>query len=570
MNLPLIERWGDWNPQLFREIKGRFKPRNLTITIATSLVGQLLVLMNFTSQLPVDGSQVSDTITNRYCTGVAKYTYSYRECLRNAVGSFEIDWQLWSFDVFIGLSLISIFVVLVAGTHMLIGDLSKEEHRGTLNFIRLSPQSSQSILIGKLLGVPSLLYLAVALVVPLHLWLGLSAQIPLSSIFIVYSLLAVASVFFYSASLLYSLVSARLGGFQTWFGSGAVLLFLLLTTTYTANTGMPSSSMDWVILFNPSSLLRYPTEFAGLPEGISSYFNTSWSSLKFFGLPVGANIWIASSLMVLNYALWTYWIWQGLSRCFHNSSITIFSKHQSYLLTACFEVSLLGFVRESSSAGEYRIDLFTHFSFLLFFNLLLCLFLIAALSPHRQTLQDWARYRHQNRVVWKKGILRDLIWGEQSPAIVAIGLNLGIMATIMLPWMLLWSASENKAPAFLGLLLFVNSILIYAAIAQLMLFMKTAKRGVWAAGTVATLIVLPVAVFAVLSIEPTQAPTAWLFSTFAWVAVKDAATAPVLLTILGEWLTLTLLGLQLTRQMQRAGESTTKALFAGRASLPSA
>jgi ABC-type Na+ efflux pump permease subunit len=80
------------------------------------------------------------------------------------------------------LSVIGIFALIVIGTYLLISDLAHEERRGTLNFIRLSPQSPENILVGKLLGVPILLYLVAVLAVPLHLWAGLAAQISLMRI----------------------------------------------------------------------------------------------------------------------------------------------------------------------------------------------------------------------------------------------------------------------------------------------------------------------------------------------------------------------------------------------------
>ena len=60
----------------------------------------------------------------------------------------------------------------------MINDLAKEEQRGTLNFIRLSPQTEQSILFGKMLGVPSLVYLFIILSIPLHLWSGIALEFP--------------------------------------------------------------------------------------------------------------------------------------------------------------------------------------------------------------------------------------------------------------------------------------------------------------------------------------------------------------------------------------------------------
>jgi ABC-type Na+ efflux pump permease subunit len=107
-------------------------------------------------------------------------------------------------------------------------DLGHEESRGILNFIRLSPQSPENILVGKLLGVPILLYVVAVLAVPLHLWAGLAAQISLIRILSFYGVLIAACFFFYSAALLFSLVSSWLGGFQAWLGSGGVLIFLFL------------------------------------------------------------------------------------------------------------------------------------------------------------------------------------------------------------------------------------------------------------------------------------------------------------------------------------------------------
>jgi hypothetical protein len=53
MALNLVNQVGERNPQLFREIKGRLKPRNILIAVTLSLLGQLLVLMSFSAQLPI-------------------------------------------------------------------------------------------------------------------------------------------------------------------------------------------------------------------------------------------------------------------------------------------------------------------------------------------------------------------------------------------------------------------------------------------------------------------------------------------------------------------------------------
>ncbi len=564
MNLSLLDRIGDWNPQLFREIKGRLRPRNLTIAVAVSFVGQLLLMMALASELPFDITV--DELLNRYCTGSREPYSSSRQCLFDAVGSVVIDWQLWSLDAFMWLSVIGIFVLLVAGSYLLISDLSREQQRGTLNFIRLSPQSTQTILGGKLLGVPILLYVVAGLAVPLHLCLGLVAHISLSLIFSFYCIFVASCLFFYSASLLIALVSHKLGAFQAFLGSGGVLMFLLMTINIIADShNVTESSADWLMLFSPSFFLHYLTASSSIPSDLLRGFKPNdLNLLHWFYLPVGASAWSATSFMLLNYGFSTYLVWQALKRCFHNPSSTILSKRQSYQLTAFFTVMIVGFSWQRPESNNDLETFFFNFGFLGVFNLVLFIGLIAVLSPQRQALQDWARYRHQNSSSRKQDIWQDLIWGEKSPAIVAVGINLAISAAILMPWALFWAESNYKRAALLSLVLSVNVILIYAGITQLMLLMKTQKRGIWAASTVSGLIILPPIILQILSIQPDKQPILWLFSAFGWAAVKDASTTAVLMAVLSQWLGLTLLGLQLRRQLQKAGESSTKSLLGGR------
>lgn len=50
MLLTLFERIGESNPQLFREIKGRFISRNLWVTLTCSLLGQFFLLLSLSKQ----------------------------------------------------------------------------------------------------------------------------------------------------------------------------------------------------------------------------------------------------------------------------------------------------------------------------------------------------------------------------------------------------------------------------------------------------------------------------------------------------------------------------------------
>ena len=571
MALNFVDRLGNWNPQLLRELKGCLKIRSVLVVITTSLLSQYLLFQSFQLLLfNLTGS------TSKYCLrNNDPYT-----CVKNGAGDIIIDWHLWWLDIFVSLSMIGIFTLLVAGTYMLIANLAQEERRGTLNFIRLSPQSSQSILVGKLLGVPILLYLAVALAIPLYLWSGLSAQIPLGEILAFGGVFIFSCILFYSAALLYSLTTRWLSGFQAWVGSGTVLTFLTVMYLFAVEGSAISSSnsvpfstpLDWLRLFGVFDLIPH-LSFSSFHHTTQNWLDAS----RWFYLPVGSSSSSLIGFALLNCGLWSYWIWQGLKRCFRNPNATILSKWQSYLMVACFEVSALGFTLQRFSQQTPSKDwLLLEFDLLCCLNWLLFLYLLAALSPQRQALQDWARYRRENRKgFWHHALVQDLIWGEKSPAIIAIAINLIIAITPASAWILLSPAqSTDKNSVLCSLALFASLVLVYTVITQLMLLMKTQNQMFWATGTMAAMVILPPIILGVLSAgfgKPLN--LLWLFSVFAPIAVVTPGglrltAMDIFLSLLCQWSMLGLLNLLLTRQLRQLGESASKALFAEHPSLP--
>jgi hypothetical protein len=385
-----------------------------------------------------------------------------------------------------------------------------------------------------------------------------------------YVVLGASYGFFYSVALLLGLVSKWLGGFQAWLGSGVVLMFLFpMTMMLMSNSYATHSPFDWLMLFNPEMVLPYLMGSYSLDAATTA---NNWSSLQkltFFSMPVGSSMWSIVGLMVFNFGLWSYWIWQAIKRCFHNPTATLLGKQQSYWLTAGFEAMMLGFAL-NPEVGEwksYNRGAFDNFQLILVFNLLLFLALIAAISPQRQAMQDWIRYRHQQGSASNKGVMLDLIWGERSPALVAVTLNLAIASSILLPWILFWPNSELKVPALSGLLVSSSLTILYAAVAQFMLLMKTPKRAVWAATSVGGLIVVPPIIFGFLSMTVTNNPGVWLFSAFPGASLEYTTGISVFLAVIGQSLTFTLLSLQFTRQLQKVGESHLKTLLSRRSSL---
>ncbi|MCW6049712.1 hypothetical protein K4039_06355 [Lyngbya sp. CCAP 1446/10] len=552
MNTNILDTIGNWNSQLFRELKGRLKMGKIAIVSAFSLSAQLLLILYWRAQLPVATPVGNYIDSSRFCTE-SNDNGKRIICIKDAAGNFIINWPSWWLQIFVVLSIFSAIALLVAGTYLLVSDLDKEERRGTLNFIRLSPQSATTIFLGKILGVPILLYLAAILAVPLHVYSGLAAQIPLYHILCFDIAMVASCALFYSGAMLFGLTTSWLGGFQPWLASAAVLTFI--TTAFCAPS--VGNAADLLTFLSPAAVLKQVVYQVSL----SSDYNLNWfigefDRLKWFHLHIGENFVSFTALSLLICGVATYWMWQGWQRRFPNPSATVLSKRQSYLLVICYQSIILGFALQSN---RYSID---GIAFLLIPNLMVFLALIAALTSERQALYDWARYRKQivpsSHKSWRRYPILDLIWSEKSPASVAIAINLLSSTVILIPWLLV------NPNAFPSMITFINLILIYAAVTQLFMFAKIRNQAVLAACTVGGAISLPPIILYMLSLTPEKAPFIWLslvFPVFGSSALESASGHTILLSILGQWTVLVLLNLQLRRQLRIAGESASKALL---------
>lgn len=604
MNFNLLDRIGEWNPQLLRELKGQLKPRNIIIAVVVSLVGQFLLFLSFLNQHFNNINVVSkycnwrynyehyimerDRINQQISVLYSKYLTNRKlidelykkvseisrilekQCPEDAV-NMQLWWQDYALGLFLWISAIAICALLVAGTFMLINDLSQEERRGTLNFIRFTPRSSVSILVGKLLGVPILVYLAVILAIPLHLWLGIKGQIPIVDIFRFYGVLVASCAFFYSFAVLLGLASSGISGLQSWLGSGAVLLFLYLT--HFANP-INQTPIDWLNLFNPGLILNY------LASKVSSeyhypVYDGEIKKWQWFYLPLGESGAFVILAAMLNYTLWTYWIWQAINRYFHNPNARIITKRQSYWLVLSFELIALGFAIQEPTEYNYwqwKDQTNTNFGWLFLLNLIVLFSLIAMLSNQRQDLQDWARYRHQQvsgKGFWNWSLWQDLLLDEKSPSQLAFLTNMLIITSLWLPWILLIpeehiATSEEGLKFILAIAFFFSMMMIYASLVQLMLMMRNNKRSLYATATIIAAISLPPTILLVLGINPSDNPIPWLLSTFPWAGIETASLTTTFLAFLAQLSVLVLINVRLSRQLQQVGESATKALLSGR------
>ena len=341
----LLDKLGNLNPQLYREIKGRLTICKVAIATFLSLIIQGLIMLFAWGILPILGATGREY--NRYCT---EYKYIPQKA---GEACQEINWQLWWQDLFHFISWVFLIILVLAGIYILVANIAKEKRLGTLNFINLSPQSSQKILLGKLLGVPILIYLIIALAIPLQLSAAYQANLSVD-VLIWYGLLIAITSLFYTASLVF----AFLIGSQAWLATilGAFLLW----------------PIGGAIIFITS-------------EGKERLMGVE--KLRWFFFPeLQDAILIAWSLLVVRCLLRSYFFWQIANRKFRNPRGTILSKKQSYLWTAELQFFILGFCWSLMFVSEkYKFE--NAVAFFCIFNLIWFLLLISFLSPHRQTLQ---------------------------------------------------------------------------------------------------------------------------------------------------------------------------------------
>jgi hypothetical protein len=542
----IIDKMGDSNPQVFRELKERLTPRNISLVIVCAAIIQAFVLLYFNSQIPTsiyDGSSAEElAVHSNYCLVPPGSDYDQSFCRFSSNGSFDINWQKWWLDIFSCLSWILPLGLILGSVYTLVADLVREEKRGTLNFIRLSPQSAQTIFSGKIVGVPILIYLAIAAILPLHFIAGINAGGSIPLLIGWYLAIGSLSFFFASATVLYVL----LGGVQA-----------ILTTIAIAHP-------VYLPLVAINIFATYKIERGdGMTLG----------SLRWFWLPIVSNaIWfyafgIGCCLVA------SYWVWQALERRYLNPTATIVGKFQSYQINLCWQIWIAGFALPSilQEGAEHHYSQENAAGWFATLDFAALLLLIPMLLPTKQSVQDWSRYRrervtHQQRKFWQRELVKDLISNDKSPALLAIAINLGMALVLWLPLSLFAFDRFRTGFQFVaGVCIAVSLIAIYAAIAHLVLFFKFKQRKTWIIGSVGGAMFLPMVGAFVLA--PSHTPTGLaamllVFSPLASIGISQLSAGTILAAFLTQVGIFAFLTRQLQRKLQQSGQSQTKGLTA--------
>jgi hypothetical protein len=417
-----------------------------------------------------------------------------RQCRLSAdKQAYLVDWLRWHRHVFITLSTVMTLALMGLGMFLLANNVVEEKRRGTLNFLRMSPRSALTILGGKLLGVPICLYLAIAVMVPWQTYAGLSAGFHSTHLLGFDIALVSQTLILYMVALLLGLATRvpMLMALLPWLAAAGGLAFQWLVGLLAHEVwdgGMPiASPLDWAVLFSPLGSAGYFVDMTRLANHYDK-FDLAIQPVTF--QPEGLNL--ALSIFRVNFAEYTLltvlhaWGWglvlgHALQRRFEHPTKSLLARRYSYWLTAIFMAILLGL--SETSVNDY--DLFPLLSLITLLGVLYGLVMVLSLTCDRQILQDWARFRtsrlpHEGRLP----LGRDLLLGETSSPLIAIGLNLALMATLFVTWFMLCHRQvlDHKIDVFGivgGLLLFVGSIFFAALASQVLLLAKRQKSWFW-------------------------------------------------------------------------------------------
>jgi len=474
-----LDRVGNLNPQILRELRGKLKYRSVAVAIAIPLAFQVLLLLFQSQRVPSELCQ----------------TPPFR-CAE--------DWSIWWLVQFRTLLYAIPYSLFFLGTFSLIVDLTQENSRGTLNFIRLSPHSSMTIFLGKLIGTPILCYLGVSLLVPLHIISGLAGGVPFGFLISYYLLLIAFAFLIFSLAIAFSLTGfgeQKQIGIQAY---GGAIFFSFIT----------------LIFFSPLFIFwNANTTWQGWQDLIFDFKSTDTGIVEWWFLRVSGNLFISHCFTLGNIGILSYLTWQILRRRFFNPRATVLSKGLSYFTSAYFEVLVLGFLQRTDLIGDTRIHTIQTF-FLYIINFFLIAGLTFVLTPTRQPVMEWARYGNSSNT------MLDLIWYDKSPSILAIAINLLITQSLVIGT-IVFSANPNKLSSILVFFLLIAQWLFYSLILQNILLAKISNPYAWGIGTILALTFFPAIVMGILRITSQTASTLWLVLGSFWssYAFLDASVS---------------------------------------------
>ena len=507
-------------------------------------------------------------------------------------GTYETNWIRWYISLFLTDTVILGGVLVGIGGFMIFNDLAQEQRRCTFNFLRMSPRSPLSIVLGKILGVPAPVYLSVLLALPLHCLIGLTAGLSATDLLTFYLVFTVQLLLFYSCGFLLTLVYFGVVNFQAWLytalglilGGGVTLMTLLYNTGNTDNNSYFACAFLWAGLFSPAMPLLYaldsPTISASWKMGIFPQFYMGGQSLSLAA-------YVLASLFTCGFIIAIVYV--AIDRKFHNPSTTWIPRRFSYGLTIVSHLSLLLFAipnldnfQLTDDGSLSRSDWILLNSLVIFiFTSLYLSILSYALTPSRQLLLDWLRFKGKTlpssvaktdptqvlesprRPTRKLGLQSTSFFVDCHSPLPALLLNLFVAEALFIVWLILirnYLALEFSLQIWLaiigGLALFSGTAIHIFLISQIFVVAPFRNSQIWAKCSIIGTIVA----------HPTLILTSYFYLSKVpeslWLALKPEAWAMVS-TLFLQCLGILGLGLLHQRQLRHAARSEWQDLLTG-------
>jgi len=492
---------------------------------------------------------------------ISKHNSYCAETLENARGCdvssdlrrYIVHWPKWYTDIFHTLTIALIFITMMAGTFLISQNLAHERRQGTLGFLRLSPRSCLTLFSGKLIGVPILLYGAIALTLPLLYFSGLQAGYGLEHLLVFTFIFIVQTSVFYLLAALVSVLSPRglLLGFQPWLSAAGIGLFhlivLLLVRDGFGFARPSTNAFVWTMLFSPFVSLAY--------VNLTDFFDMGGRNMAFGLFRIN---WLEYTVLVLLNALALgALLGHSLQRRFSTFKSTLLARQLSYPLTFVVMAGLLG-LSQPYLLERYYQGTAEHLVTIVVLSVLYFTLLAIALSPDRQSLINWARCRDTQRFRSRRSLWLDMLGDDHSSPVLAIAFNLLIGVALFGVWLspidvMFYTPLEL---IFLMIGMVVGSILVAVLAEQTVGLLPSPKGWIWhsiAAG--ASGLIGPVSSFIL------HRTLAFRASDSAILMGMSAQQASFVLPLVGLSVLMVVLTVVHSRLLLLAGRSESQALF---------
>jgi hypothetical protein len=201
--------------------------------------------------------------------------------------------------------------------------------------------------------------------------------------------------------------------------------------------------------------------------------------------------------------------------------------------------------------------------------------IIPLILPNKWSLQDWSRYRrehvtHEHRQWWQQDIVRDLIWHDRSPILLAMLVNLLIPAIVWgLCFGLFISDLQWLAKSICGIIIVSNLTLIHTVIISF-IFLRSRSKNTGAIPLIILMSVLPLCLgfLAVITVDYQMLGAGLLlFSPFSWMGVTQLSILNIGMIIMGQIGILAGVTKLLQTRLQKLGRSETQVLSQQKSSL---